>query len=340
MNYDVEFNSGAFYPAAGTVQLAQIAEDKGFDAVWKGESNSTDPLVLLSAMAARTQRIKLGTAIYHIYGRSPVTLGIQAATLQDLSEGRLLLGLGVANQPIASWHAGTFDKPIRRIREYADIVRQVATGERTEYHGEIYETSAFKLSWRPSYPHVPIFFAGLGEQMTRLAGRQADGVVVNMANPPMIREIVKRVSQGATDAGRDPSQLEYVIKVRVCMNADREKAKAKLKQVLTFYMLAGGEGEGYNALFTSMGFGDEARGVREAYEKGGFRAGQAAIPDTMLDGDANRPPVPMVAATSIEEVRDRLAPYTEAGATRLVIPYVPTTDDAVAESRQFLESWR
>jgi alkanesulfonate monooxygenase SsuD/methylene tetrahydromethanopterin reductase-like flavin-dependent oxidoreductase (luciferase family) len=340
MEFDVEFNSGAFYPAAGTVDLAEIAEDKGFGAVWKGESNSTDPLVLLSAMAARTKRIKLGTAIYHIYGRSPVTLGIQAATLNDLSDGRVLLGLGVANQPIASWHDGTFDKPIRRIREYADIVRQVATGERVEYKGEIYGTSPFKLSWRPTHPNVPIFFAGLGEQMTKLAGRTADGVVVNMANPPMIREIVKRVSRGATDAGKDPSKLEYVIKIRVCMNPDREKAKAKLKQVLTFYMLAGAEGEGYNALFASMGFGDEARGVRQAYEQGGFRAGQAAIPDTMLEGDANRPPVPMVAASSIEEVRDRLQPYTEAGATRLVIPYVPTSDDAVSECRRFLESWK
>ncbi|HZT08153.1 MAG TPA: LLM class flavin-dependent oxidoreductase [Chloroflexota bacterium] len=340
MNFDVEFDSGAFYPAVGAVELAQMAEDRGFGAVWKGESNSTDPLVLLSAMAAKTRSIKLGTAIYHIFGRSPVTLGIQAATLNDLSDGRLLLGLGVANQPIASWHSGTFDKPIRRIREYADIVRQVATGERVEYAGEIYRASSFKLSWRPSHPKVPILFAGLGEQMTRLAGRHADGVVVNMANPPMIREIVKRVSQGARDANRDPEQLEYVIKVRVCMNPDRDKAKAKLKQVLTFYMLAGAEGEGYNALFASMGFGAEARAVREAYERGGFRAGQAAIPDAMLDGDATRPPVPMVAATTIEEVRDRLQPYLEAGATRLVIPYVPTTEDAVGESRRFLESWR
>ena len=80
MQFDVEFNSGAFYPAAGTVELAEIAEERGFGAVWKGESNSTDPIVLLSAMAARTRTIRLGTAIYHVFGRSPVTMGIQAAT--------------------------------------------------------------------------------------------------------------------------------------------------------------------------------------------------------------------------------------------------------------------
>jgi probable F420-dependent oxidoreductase len=330
MNYDVEFNSGAFFPAAATVQLAEIAEERGFDAVWKGESNSTDPIVLLSAMAARTRTIKLGTAIYHIYGRSPVTLGIQTATLNDLSDGRVLLGLGVANKTIASWHGGSFDKPIRRIREYADIVRQVATGERVDYEGEIYQAHNFKLSWKPNHPETRVFFAGLGEQMTRLAGRHADGVVVNMANPPMIREIVSRVRDSATAAGRDPANLEYVIKVRACVDPDIEVAKTKLKQVLTFYNLA----DHYRDMIAQMGFGEESAHIRAEYQSGGFRAAQAAVSDRLLAG------LPTVAATSGEEVRERLQPYLEAGATRLIIPYVPVSDDAIGETRRFLEGWR
>ncbi|MPZ14644.1 MAG: LLM class flavin-dependent oxidoreductase [Chloroflexi bacterium] len=330
VKYDVEFNSGAFYPAAATVQLAEIAEAKGFDAVWKGESNSTDPIVLLSAMAARTKTIQLGTAIYHIFGRSPVTLGIQAATLNDLSSGRVLLGLGVANKTIAAWHDGTFDRPLRRIREYAEIVRKTARGEKFEYEGEIHTVGTFRLSWTPSYPDVPIFFAGLGEQMTRLAGRYADGVVVNMANPPMIREIVNRVRQGAIDAGRDPSTLQYIIKARACVNPDREKARAKLRQVLTFYNLA----DHYSDMIIQMGFAEENRRVRDAYKEGGFRAAQAAVSDTLLEN------LPTIAATSSEEVRDRLQPYLEAGATRLIIPYVPVSDDATGETTAFLNAWR
>ncbi|MEK6613836.1 MAG: LLM class flavin-dependent oxidoreductase, partial [Candidatus Binatota bacterium] len=114
MIYDIEINSAAHYPAAGVIDLVEIAEGVGFGAFWKGESNSTDPLVLISAAAGRTKTIKLGTAIYHIYGRSPVTLGIQSATLQDLSGGRLLLGLGVANKSIAGWHGSVFDRPLKR----------------------------------------------------------------------------------------------------------------------------------------------------------------------------------------------------------------------------------
>src|ERR671911_1660558 len=114
MIYDVEINSAAHYPAAEVPGLVVLAEQVGFGAFWKGESNSTDPVVMLSAVASRTKTIKLGTAIYHIYGRSPVTLGIQAATLQDLSGGRLLLGLGVANKAIAGWHGGGFAPPLTR----------------------------------------------------------------------------------------------------------------------------------------------------------------------------------------------------------------------------------
>ena len=330
MQYDVEFDSGAFYPAAGTVELAQLAEDHGFEAVWKGESNSTDPLVLLSAMAARTRSIKLGTAIYHIYGRSPVTLGIQAATLNDLSNGRVMLGLGVANKTIAGWHGGTFDRPIRRLREYAEVVKQVASGERVDYEGEIHQVSGFKLSWKPSYPDLAIYFAGIGEQTTRLAGRITNGVIINMANPPMIRELVGRVRQGATDAGRDPASVEYIFKVRVCVNADREKAQAKLRQVLTFYNLA----DHYRDLIAQMGFGAESQHIRDEYARGGFKAAQAAVSDTLV---AN---LPTIAATSGEEVRERLQPYLDAGASRVIIPYVPTTDDAVGETRAFLQGWR
>src|SRR3990170_4122381 len=222
MNYDIELNSAAHYPVKGIVDLSPVIEQAGFGAFWKGESNSTDPLVLLSAIAARTSKLKLGTAIYHIYGRSAVTLGIQSATLQDLSAGRLLLGLGVANKTIAAWHNGVFDRPLRRAREYVEILRKTAAGERVEYEGEIYTTGQrFQLSWKPNHPTFPIYLAGLGPQMTKLVGQISDGVFINMATPAMIKTIAERVRAGAREAGRDPNRLEIIAKVRVSLNPDR-----------------------------------------------------------------------------------------------------------------------
>jgi probable F420-dependent oxidoreductase len=327
--YDIDFDSGVLYPGQSLVELARVAEDSGFDAVWKGESNSADPMVTLSAIAVGTSRVKLGTGVYHIFGRSPVTFGIQAATLNDLSGGRVIVGLGISNKTIASWHGGTFDRPVRRIREYADILRQVARGERVDYEGGVYEVSGFKLSWKPSHPEVPIFFAGLGEQMTRQAGREADGILVNMANPTMLREIVARVRQGAMDAGRDPAALEYAAKVRVCLNPDRAIAATKFKQVLAFYNIA----EFYRDMIGQMGFAEESAHIRSEYERAGFRAAIASVPDSLVEG------LPTIAATSVQDARERLQPYIDAGVTRLIIPFIPSTDDAVGETRRFLEGW-
>jgi alkanesulfonate monooxygenase SsuD/methylene tetrahydromethanopterin reductase-like flavin-dependent oxidoreductase (luciferase family) len=328
--YDVEINSAAHYPAAGVIELVELAEKVGFGAFWKGESNSTDPVVLLSAAASRTKTIKLGTAIYHIYGRSPVTLGIQAATLQDLSGGRLLLGLGVANKSIAGWHGGVFDRPLRRAREYIDIVRKVAAGERVEYEGEIYQTGKrFQLSWKPSHPSFPVYLAGLGPQMTRLVGKIADGVFINMATPAKIREIAARVREGAKEAGRDPSKIEIIAKCRVSLNPDRAIARSRLRQVLTFYNLA----DHYSDMLKGLGFEAEVGAIQNAFQQGGFKAAMGALTDAYMDS------LPVIPGTSIAEIKERLLPFAEAGATRLVIPYVPATEPVVEDARRFLLAW-
>ena len=330
MIYDLEINSAAHYPAAGVIDLVEIAEGVGFGAFWKGESNSTDPLVLISAAASRTKTIKLGTAIYHIYGRSPVTLGIQSATLQDLSSGRLLLGLGVANKSIAGWHGGVFDRPLKRAREYVEIVRKVAAGERVEYEGEIYQTGKrFQLSWKPSYPNVPIYLAGLGPQMTKLVGKIADGVVINMATPAKIREIAERVREGAREAGRDPSKIEIIAKSRVSLNPDRALVRSRLRQVLTFYNIA----DHYSDMLRGMGFESEVNAIQAAFQEGGFKAAMAALTDSYMDK------LPVVPGTSIEEIKEKLLPIVEAGATRLVIPYVPVTEPVVEDAKKFLQAW-
>jgi alkanesulfonate monooxygenase SsuD/methylene tetrahydromethanopterin reductase-like flavin-dependent oxidoreductase (luciferase family) len=327
--YDVEFNSSTQYPAPGVVELAEIAEAQGFAAFWEGEANNMDPLVLCAAIAARTRTLLLGTAIYHVFGRSPVTLGIQAATLNDLSGGRFLLGLGPSNPRIASWHGARFDRPIRRMREYVDIVQRVERGEKVEYQGEAYTTSGFKLSWKPRYPASPLYLAALGPQMTRLTGRLARGVIVNMVDPPQLRKIVTGVRDGAEAAGRDPDSLEIAIKVRGALHPDRERARVPLRKILTFYSLA----EFYRNMLADMGWGEEITAIYEGYRAGGFSAGMARVPDRMLDG------LPIVAATDVQEIRERVAAYEAAGATRIIVTPVPCTDDVVAEVRAFLRAW-
>src|SRR5574341_443781 len=330
MHYDIELNSAAHYPVRGIVELSPLIEQAGFGAFWKGESNSTDPFVLISAIAARTKKLKLGTAIYHIYGRSAVTLGIQSATLQDMSGGRLLLGLGAANKTIAAWHGGVFDHPLTRAREYIEIVRKTAAGERVEYAGLIYDTGPrFQLSWKPRHPTFPIYLAGLGPQMTKLVGKVADGVFINMATPAKVREIAARVREGAVEAGRDPNKIEIIAKSRVSLNADKSLARAKLRQVLTFYNIA----DHYSDMLRGMGFDKEVSAIHEAFQKGGFKAAMGALTDEYMDK------LPVVPASDVREIKEKMMAFEEAGVTRMVIPYVPVTEPVVADARRFFEAW-
>lgn len=330
MQYDIELNSAAHYPVKGIVDLSPEIEQAGFGAFWKGESNSTDPLVLLSAIAARTSTLKLGTAIYHIYGRSAVSLGIQSATLQDLSGGRLLLGLGVANKTIAAWHNGVFDRPLRRAREYIDIVKKTAAGERVEYEGEIYNTGTrFQLSWKPDHPQFPIYLAGLGPQMTKLVGKISDGVFINMGTPATIKEIAKRVREGAEEAGRDPNSLEIIAKVRCSLNPDRAVARSKLRQVLTFYNIA----DHYKDMLIASGFEPEVMRIQETFRAGGFKAAAQHMTDEYMDK------LPVIPGTSIKEIKERLEPFREAGVTRLVVPYVPVSEPVIHDARRFVDAW-
>jgi alkanesulfonate monooxygenase SsuD/methylene tetrahydromethanopterin reductase-like flavin-dependent oxidoreductase (luciferase family) len=325
--FDTEFNSAAGVTMEICVRGAELAEERGFGCVWKGESNSRDPIVLLSAYAARTSRIEVGTAIYHIYGRSPITMGIQAAALNEFSGGRFIFGVGIGNPIIAGWHGDTYDRPLRRIREYIDIVRAVYAGEKVEYQGEFFtSTGGFRLAFKPpSYP-LRIWMAALGPQMVRLAGKIADGVMINMANPDRVREIVGWAQEGAAASGREWNHA-VVPKLRVAINEDASVARRALKKVLAFYCLQ----EGYGQMLEAMGFPAEVRRAREAHRKGGFHAAWDQVPDYMLDG------VPMFAGSTLDGLVPQLRAFEEAGATRIVVAFVPSGDDIIGEIELFMK---
>lgn len=329
MKVDIEFNSAGHVPSPGILEAAQIAEDKGFGAIWKGESNSRDPVVLLAAIAARTSRIELGTAVYHIFARTPVTAGYLGATLNELSRGRFILGLGCANPALASWHGTTYDKPVGRMREYIDIVRKAYAGAKMESQGKYFSSKGFKLSFPTEQP-LRVFMAALGPQMTRLAGQIADGVITNMANPEQVTAIAASVRAGAVEAGRDPSALDVVVKVRCAVNGDLKMAKSALKNIATFYSLA----DGYKQMLADrMGLAAEIRAINETWRAKGFKEATRQVTDEMLAR------VPMIPATSTAQVKEGLKPYFTAGATRVIVPYVPSTQRPIEETLEFVRSW-
>jgi alkanesulfonate monooxygenase SsuD/methylene tetrahydromethanopterin reductase-like flavin-dependent oxidoreductase (luciferase family) len=329
MKIDIEFNSGAQLPMNAIPDLARAAEAHGFDCAWGGEANNKDPTVMLSAIAAVTTRLKVGSAIYHILGRTPATLALQAMGLDELSGGRFLLGIGSSNPTIAKWHGQSFDRPLSRIQEYIEITRAAMRGEKLNFEGKFFTAQNFKMAFKPSGRSIPIYVAAFGPKMTRLAGRISDGVLINMANPTEISRIAAEVKAGAQEAGKDPSKMEIICKIRCSIAPNYGVAREALSHALTYYALA----DYYRELLGRMGFAEEVEAMRAAWKTGGFHAARALISDRMFNS------LPLVAATSAQEVVEQIRPYIEAGATRIILPYVAASDDIVGEMKNFIDYW-
>jgi alkanesulfonate monooxygenase SsuD/methylene tetrahydromethanopterin reductase-like flavin-dependent oxidoreductase (luciferase family) len=329
MQIDIEFNSGAQLPMHAIPELATLAEEHGFGCAWGGEANNKDPTVMLSSIAAVTRRMKIGSAVYHVLGRTPATLALQAVGLNELSRGRFLLGVGASNPTIARWHGTTMDHPVNRVEEYLEIVRRAMRGEKLDFNGQYFRAHAFKLAFKPGEDPIPIYLAAFGPKMSRLAGQMFDGVLINMANADEIRRITDDVRQGAEKAGKDPARMEIICKIRCSIAHTYEAAREALSHALTYYALA----DYYRDLLGRMGFGAEVEAMREAWKSGGFHNARKLITDRLFNG------LPLVAATSAEEVIKQIQPYKDAGVTRIILPYVAASDDIVGEMRNFIHYW-
>jgi len=329
MQIDIEFNSGAQLPLDAIPELARLAESHGFGCAWGGEANNKDPTVMLSAIAAVTSRMKIGSAVYHILGRTPATLALQAVGLDELSGGRLLLGLGSSNPTIARWHGLTLDHPLGRVQEYLEIVVRAMRGEKLDFDGKYFSSHAFQMAFKPREERMQIYLAAFGPMMTRLAGKITDGVLINMANPREIRRIVADVKQGAEEAGKNPAAMEIICKIRCSIAPSYGAAREALSHALTYYALA----DYYRDLLGRMGFAPEVEAMRAAWKSGGFHAARRLITDRLFQG------LPLVAATSAEQVVEQIQPYIEAGATRIILPYVAASDDVVGEMKNFIQYW-
>ncbi len=201
-------------------------------------------------------------------------------------------------------------------------------GEKLNFEGKYFHAHGFKLAFRPSSRSIPVYLAAFGPQMSRMAGRLTDGVLINMADPTQIRRIVDQVRSGAQEVGKNPDALEIICKVRCCVARNYNRARESLSKVLTYYALA----DYYRDLLARMGFGAEVEAMRNAWQTSGFDAARALITDRLFHG------LPLIAATSAEEVRSRIKPYMEAGATRIILPYVPASEDVVGEVKNFISA--
>ncbi|MGH2736639.1 MAG: LLM class flavin-dependent oxidoreductase, partial [Actinomycetota bacterium] len=251
---------------------------------------------------------RLGTAIVSVFTRPPALLAMSAATMQNLTGGRFVLGLGTSSDIIVqNWMGTTFEKPLTRLRESVEVLRELLAGKKLSLDGRTFSLKDFRLQLDPSAP-TPIYLAALGPNACRLAGAVADGVIFFLKSPDGVRQGLEWVAEGAREAGRDPSELDCVMRVSVAMDEPPEMS-GHLKKMTTTYAMV----DVYNRSLAQQGFAEEAKAVVTAWAAGDRAGAVAAVSDDMVDalnivGDAGT-------------CRKKLLAFREAGVkTPVILP--------------------
>jgi F420-dependent oxidoreductase-like protein len=299
------------------IALAQEAERLGYDSAWAAEAWGTDCVTVLAWLGATTTKIKLGSAIMQIPARTPANTAMTAATLDLLSGGRFLLGLGTSGpQVVEGWHGQEWGKPLLKTREYVAIVRAVLRRELLEHHGEHYDIplrdgtglgKPLKLMARPLRAEIPIYLAAISPKAVEQACKIGDGWLPIFWSPERAREVFARALE-QVQPGFDVSPTAPALLID-----DVQAGRDALKPYYALYV--GGMGSRgknfYNDLFARYGFEAEARTIQDLYLDGRKRDAAAAVPDAFVDEVALVGPK--------ERLAERIAAWRESGATSLLV---------------------
>jgi F420-dependent oxidoreductase-like protein len=313
---------------AKSASLVVEAERLGYDSVWTAEAYGSDAITPLAYLAGRTDRIKLGAGILQMAARTPAMTAMTAATLDELSDGRFVLGLGVSGpQVVEGWHGRPYQRPLQFTREYVAIVRSVlARDAPVEYDGELFQIpyrgadatglgKPLKLITTPPRPNLPVYLAAIGPRNVRLAGEIADGWLPVLYSPDRGGEaFLPPLREGFARAG-DPAKerrFDVAASVVVAIDEDRERARLAAKPFLSLYI--GGMGARgrnfYHDLAHRYGYGEAADRIQEAYLAGRKMEAMRSVPDELVDEVALVGPRAVVA--------DRLHAWRESAVTTLI----------------------
>jgi F420-dependent oxidoreductase-like protein len=299
------------------IALAQEAERLGYDSAWAAEAWGTDCVTVLAWLGATTERIKLGSAIMQIPGRTPANTAMTAATLDLLSGGRFLLGLGTSGpQVVEGWHGEPWGKPVTKTREYVEIVRMALQRQPVEHHGEHYDIplrdgtglgKPLKLMARPLRADIPIYLAAMGPKAVAQAFEIADGWLPIFWSPEKAHDVF-----GSSLADARPG-FDIAPSAMTILIDDVDAGREFLKPYYALYIGGmGARGKNfYNDLAIRYGYEAEAEKIQDLYLAGNKRDAAAAVPDAFVDEVALVGPK--------ERIAERVDAWRESGATSLLV---------------------
>ena len=322
------------------LSIVQEAERLGYDSVWAAEAYGSDTATVLAWLAAGTRTIGLGSAIFQIPGRSAAMTAMTAATIDNLSNGRMRCGVGASGPQVAEgWHGQRYGRMLQRTREYVAVMRMALARERVEFHGETLELplpdgpgKALKLTITPVQERIPIYLAAIGPKNTALAGEIADGWIPTLFAPEHVAEFRTYLQEGADRAGKTLDGFDIAPTVNVLVTDDLASGRDAMRPYLALYIGGMGSREQnfYNRLAVRYGFADAAKTVQDLYLDGKREEAGAALPDELIDL--------VTLCGPKDHVRERLAVYRDAGVgTLMVTPMAWSAEERLAQLRTIAE---
>jgi len=287
------------------LQCSEIISKTKTDTIWVPETWGMENFSMLGAVSSKVSIQKIGSSIINIYSRSPSTIAMGAATIDSLSNGRLILGLGTSSIPIVeSFHGNKFEKPLQRMKEYVEIIRLALSGKQINYDGDIFKLNNFTLLIKPQRNKIPIYVAAINKKMVNLAWSIGDGVIFYLRPLNEMKETISKM--------QSKKKIDVTCQLITCVSEDSEEAIQRAKKTIAFYVSVG---EIYRKFLAKNGYLSETKNIFEEFKKSGFKSSHELVTDSMLKSLA-------ICGTS-DQCKQQLNNFVEVGIDQPILQFNP-----------------
>jgi alkanesulfonate monooxygenase SsuD/methylene tetrahydromethanopterin reductase-like flavin-dependent oxidoreductase (luciferase family) len=314
---------GSLLSVEEVLHCSKSLSDSKIDSIWIPETWGMENFSTMSAVASNTDSQKIGSSIINIYSRSPSTIAMGAATVDILSKGRLILGLGTSSIPIVEdFHGDKFSNPVQRMKEYVEIIRLALSKKQMNYSGKVFQLNNFTLLIEPKRKSIPIYLAAINEKMVNLTWEIADGVIFYLRPLEEMKKTITKM--------QSKKRIDVTCQIITCISEDSEIAILRAKKTLAFYISVGNI---YREFLSKNGFQNETNNIFDEFKKSGFKSNHELVTEKMLNS--------LCIAGNPNESKKQLQKFRDSGVDLPIIQFNPIEDTKESFSllkKTFLEN--
>jgi len=313
----IAFSLGSLLSVNQVLECSETLSKTNVDTIWIPETWGMENFSMLSAISNKTTTQKIGSSIINIYSRSPAVIAMGASTVDTLSDGRLILGLGTSSLPIVeTFHGYKFEKPVQRMKEYVEIIRSLLSGKQVNYAGEIFNLKKFTLLIKPKRESIPIYLAAVNQKMVDLTWSIGNGVIFYLRPLNEMKETITKM--------QSKKKIDVTCQIITCIAEDSDIAINRAKKTLAFYVSTG---KIYREFLAKNGFENETFNIFDEFKKSGFKSNHELVSDSMLQS--------LCIAGNPDDCIKQLQNFHETGIDLPIIQFNPVGD--TSESFELLK---